>query len=208
MTHRAPRLALFDAGNSIRRIDVPSSGSARAEQRRWVPVRHLVEDLLAEARTTRAPGSIRAEVDCSERLLVLADPDRFRRAVAMLLAVVLEGAGNAAGPADLCITGCDGPAGFELEIADSGPGMSDLVRSLLAGPVVCARPIAPEHNVAEHNLAGHAAAEEGGGGIAARLAIIRAIARDHGGDLTACDCPQGGSAFTLRIARPAQQAAA
>jgi signal transduction histidine kinase len=40
------------------------------------------------------------------------------------------------------------------------------------------------------------------------LAIVQRIADAHGGSVSACNCPDGGAAFTVRFLRPAMEAAA
>ncbi len=82
---------------------------------------------------------------------------------------------------ELVITSYSGPHGFELEIADSGTGLTDQVRRRMLEPFFSTK----------QNAAGLG------------LAIVSRIAETHGGDLTACNCPEGSAAFTLRI--PASQ---
>ena len=69
---------------------------------------------------------------------------------------------------------------MELEIADTGPALSD-----------------EERQQAFEMLP---SAQRGGAGWG--LAVVRRIAELHGGSVTAANCPEGGAAFTLRIPHP------
>ena len=84
------------------------------------------------------------------------------------------------------ITACLGARGFELEVADSGPGLSDSVR--------------------EHLFEACFTTKQGAAGMG--LSIVRRIARSHGGEVTAANCPEGGAAFTVRVPLQASVAAA
>ena len=76
--------------------------------------------------------------------------------------------------------------GFELEIADSGPGLRDDVRRRMFEPFFTTK----------------------SSGTGLGLAIVGRIAEVHGGQITACNCPEGGAAFTLQIPHRAMEAAA
>ena len=86
----------------------------------------------------------------------------------------------------LLATSVAGPDAVELEIADTGPTLSDEARRDLFEP----------SGVAER------------GASAWQLAAVRHIAELHGGGVTAANCPDGGVAFTLRIPRRAALEAA
>jgi two-component system sensor histidine kinase HydH len=86
----------------------------------------------------------------------------------------------------LVITSYDGPDGFELEVADTGPGLSDEVRKRLFEPFYSTKST----------------------GTGLGLAVVYHVAQAHGGDVTATNCPEGGAAFTIRLARRAMGAAA
>ena len=86
----------------------------------------------------------------------------------------------------LMATSAAGPDAMELEIADTGPALSDEERQQ-------AFELLPS-------------AQRGGTGWG--LAVVRRIAELHGGSVTAANCPEGGVAFTLRIPRPAALEAA
>ena len=86
----------------------------------------------------------------------------------------------------LYITAQNAPHGFELEVADTGEGLSDEARQ---------RAFEPFFSTKSH-------------GTGLGLAIVDRIAEAHGGVCLAQNCPEGGAAFTLRIPHPAREAAA
>jgi signal transduction histidine kinase len=77
----------------------------------------------------------------------------------------------------LQITAVAAPSCVELEVADSGPGLSADVLPRVFEPFFTTK--------------------QGGTGLG--LAIVSRIAEAHGGSITATNCPEGGAAFTLRI---------
>jgi signal transduction histidine kinase len=105
---------------------------------------------------------------------VTGDREWLERAIHNLMLNALESMPEGG---ELTITAGDGPRGFELEIADSGPGLSDAARGRRIEPFVQAQ----------------------GGGSGLRLAVVHHLLEQLGGDALAMNCPQGGAAFTLRI---------
>ncbi len=87
---------------------------------------------------------------------------------------------------ELSKTGLVEAYGLVLEVADSGPGLSEQVRQRAFEPFFTTK----------------------GGGTGLGLAIVYRIAEVHGGDVTADNCAQGGAAFTLRIPQRPMEAAA
>jgi signal transduction histidine kinase len=86
----------------------------------------------------------------------------------------------------LVVTSFIGPRGLELEVADSGSGLSDEARRRAFEPFFTTK--------------------SGAQGLG--LAIVGRIAQVHGGDVTAANCPEGGAAFTLRFPPRAAKSAA
>ena len=86
----------------------------------------------------------------------------------------------------LTASSADGPNGFELEIADSGPGLSDEVRRRVFEPFFTTK----------------------NNGTGLGLAIVYRVAEAHGGEVRVQNCPEGGAAFTLRLPRRAWEQAA
>jgi signal transduction histidine kinase len=78
---------------------------------------------------------------------------------------------------ELSLTACRTPAGLEIEVADSGPG------------------VAPR--IADHLFEPFFTTKSSGTGLG--LAIVERIAQAHGGRATDATCPDGGAAFTLVI---------
>jgi signal transduction histidine kinase len=83
-------------------------------------------------------------------------------------------------------TSAAGPNTVELEIADTGPTLSDEAR--------------------RHAFDPSGTTERGASGW--ELAMVRRIAETHGGTVTAANCPDCGAAYTLRIPRRAALEAA
>jgi signal transduction histidine kinase len=155
----------------------------REPRRRTVQPAIIVRDVLESLAPQLAAQRISTEVDVSPRVFVWADGDMLRRAVLNLvlnaLDVMPEGG-------ELTITCVEAVRRVELEIADSGPGLSDEVRRQIFEPFFTTK----------------------SGGTGLGLAIVQRIAEAHGGSVAASNCPQGGAAFTLSIPRPAMEKAA
>ncbi|MEQ8208563.1 MAG: ATP-binding protein [Lacipirellulaceae bacterium] len=147
----------------------------------------LVRDLVDEIGESLAPQleaqGIEITIDVPSETLLTADREMFRRALLNLtlnsLDVMNEGG-------DLVITSYDGPQGFELEIADSGPGFSEEQLSKLFDPFFTTKST----------------------GTGLGLAIVQRIVSAHGGRISAMNCPEGGAAFTIELPRQAMKAAA
>jgi len=127
--------------------------------------------------------SIRVVTDVAPTTQVRADREMLRRAMLNLLFNALDVMSDGG---DLVITSFDGPQGFELEIADSGPGLT------------------PDQ--LEHLFDPFYSTKATGTGLG--LAIVHRIAVAHGGRVTAANCPEGGAAFTIQIPRQVIGAAA
>jgi signal transduction histidine kinase len=87
---------------------------------------------------------------------------------------------------ELAVIAHSGATYVELEISDSGPGLSDEVRSRAYKPLLATRDDAKSLG----------------------LSFVHDVALAHGGDVTVQNCPEGGTAFTIRIPRRAMEAAA
>ena len=77
----------------------------------------------------------------------------------------------------IVVTAAEGPRGVELEVADTGGGLSDEARRRAFEPFFSTK--------------------DGGTGLG--LAIVSRIAQVHGGEVFAANCPDGGAAFTVRL---------
>lgn len=135
-----------------------------------------VAQVLGEVCESLAPQfdaqGIAVQIDCPRIRTALADRDMLRRAV---LNLVLNAVDAMPDGGDLCLTACHTPAGLEIEIADSGPGVPP--------------------SAVEHLFEPFFTTKSTGTGLG--LAIVERIAEAHGGQATVCNCPEGGAAFTL-----------
>jgi len=108
-------------------------------------------------------------------------PEKLRQ---VLVNLVRNGA-EAAGPGGrVAVRVEEGPGGVEVSVVDSGPGLDPEVRPRLFEPFFTTKPK----------------------GTGLGLAVSRAIARAHGGDLAADGATAGGARFALRL--PAAERAA
>jgi signal transduction histidine kinase len=149
----------------------------------WIDVRAIVDEVCAQFAPQAHAAGIETTIDVPKHLSTLADGDMLRRAVTHLVANAVE-VMSAGGR--LVITSYHGANGLELEVADSGPGLSDEALRLAFDP----------YYTTKRNSAGLG------------LAHVQRIAQLHGGDVVAANCPEGGAAFTLRFPPRAQQRAA
>ncbi|MCE9607535.1 MAG: HAMP domain-containing histidine kinase [Planctomycetia bacterium] len=144
-----------------------------------VGVRALVEEVLASLRPQFAAQGIALRLDVATSTIVAADREALRRAVLNLVLNALDAMPHGG---ELAVTGVDCRNGVELEIADSGPGLSDEARRRAFEPFFTTK----------------------ASGIGLGLAIVYRLVESHGGNVTACNCPEGGAAFTIRLPRRAQ----
>jgi signal transduction histidine kinase len=147
-------------------------------------LRAAVDDVLQSVRPQLDAQSIETDIDMPVMLTVRADYNMVRRAVLNLTLNALDAMPKGG---ELVITGCDGLRGVELEIADSGPGLTDDSRR---------RAFEPFYSTKSN-------------GTGLGLAIVHRIAEVHGGGVQCANCAEGGAAFTLRFPRArAMEAAA
>jgi len=147
----------------------------------------LVGDLVEEVCEALEPQleaqRIDLDVDVPPNTLLSADREMVRRA---LLNLVLNAIDVMPDGGELVITSYDGARGLELEVADSGPGLSEEDKRRIFEPFYTTK--------------------QNGTGLG--LAIVYHIAEAHGGTVTAVNCPEGGAAFTLKFPRKTMRAAA
>jgi signal transduction histidine kinase len=148
------------------------------------PLPELVEEVCQPLESRLAAQAIQTIVDIPSSETVTADRELLKRAVRNLLLNAIDAMPKGG---LLVVTSAAGPQAIELEVADTGPELSEQERQQ-------AFELLPS-------------AQRGGTGWG--LAVVRRIAELHGGDVTATNCPDGGAAFTLRIPRrPILEAAA
>jgi signal transduction histidine kinase len=147
----------------------------------------VVGDLVDEVCDSVGPQleaqMIDVDIDVPPQTLLTADREMVRRA---LLNLVLNAVDAMPEGGDLVITSYDGARGFELEVADSGPGLSDEDKR---------RVFEPFYSTKQH-------------GTGLGLAVVYHVAEAHGGTVTASNCPEGGAAFTILFPRKQQMRAA
>jgi signal transduction histidine kinase len=157
--------------------------SHRAAEQRWVNVRAVVEDVLEMLSQQMRTQRVHAEVDVPDNQRVWTDESALRSCVWHLALNALEAMPKGG---ELDITSYSTAQRFELEIADSGRGISDEFRRRIANPQI----------FESDNSIGH--------GLNSTLRLAAA----HGGEVTARNCPEGGAAFTIRLPNRALRAAA
>jgi signal transduction histidine kinase len=157
--------------------DLVSFTSDRAPQRQTFSLRAVVDDVLVAVQAQLTAQRVRTEVDVPERIIVHADYNMIRRATLNLVVNAIESMPNGG---DLVVTGFDGPCGVELEVADSGPGLSSEARRRAFEPFYSTKC--------------------DGAGLG--LAVVQRLVELHGGSVQCTNCPEGGAAFTLHLSRP------
>jgi len=147
----------------------------------------LIHDLVDEVCEALNPQmeaqGIQVSIDVPPNMLVMADREMLRRA---LVNLVLNAFDVMPRGGDVIITSYDGPTGFELEIADTGPGLSQEQLGHAFDPFFTTK----------------------SNGTGLGLSIVHRIVEAHGGRITAINCPDGGAAFTIELPRKAMGAAA
>jgi signal transduction histidine kinase len=146
----------------------------RSPQWQTFLVGDLVEEVCESLEPQLEAQRIDLDVDVPPNTLLTADREMVRRA---LLNLVLNAIDVMPDGGDLVITSYDGARGFELEVADSGPGLSEEDESRVFEPFYTTK--------------------QNGTGLG--LAIVYHVAEAHGGTVTAANCPEGGAAFTLKF---------
>ena len=157
--------------------------SERGPQSTCVVTRRLVEDVLSALAPQLDAQVIRTTVDVPAGATLVADHDMLRRAVLNLVLNALDAMPDGG---ELVVTACASPWGWELEVADSGPGLDEETRRRAFEPFYTTKT----------------------GGTGLGLAIVQRVAEAHGGDVTAANCPEGGAAFTICIPRQVMERAA
>lgn len=163
--------------------DLLNFTSDRAPDWRTFSVRELIDDVCQSIGPQLDAQSISVLADVSPATHISADREMMRRATLNLMLNSLDAMSDGG---ELVITAYDGPQGFELEIADSGPGLSSEQLERLFDPFYSTKAT----------------------GTGLGLAIVQRIAESHGGRVTATNCPEGGAAFTIEIPRRAMGVAA
>jgi len=157
--------------------------SDRDPQWRTFSARKLIDDVLEGLAPQLSAQDIDSITDVPAALSLCGDYGMLRRAV---LNLALNAVDAMPDGGELNVTICAGRYGVEIEVTDSGPGLSDEVRHRAFEPFFTTKST----------------------GTGLGLAIVYRIAEVHGGDILAANCPEGGAAFTLRIPQRALERAA
>jgi signal transduction histidine kinase len=152
---------------------------------RWqsLDVRELIDDVLGGLAPQLVAQGIVSYVDIPGGQRQSADRDMLRRAILNLFLNALDVMPDGG---QLVVTAHAGAHGLEIEVADSGPGLSEQVRR---------RAFEPFFTTKSH-------------GTGLGLSIVERIAEVHGGCVKASNCPEGGAAFTLLLPSRRLEAAA
>ena len=146
----------------------------REPSREPVRLRQLIAEVCSSLSPQLTAQNIRAIIDVESSEQFLADTSMLRRAILNLALNALDAMPNGG---SLWFTSLIGPHGLEVEVADSGPGMSDEARRRAFEPFYSTK----------------------SSGTGLGLAIVYRIAEAHGGDVRVANCPEGGAVVTLRI---------
>jgi len=156
----------------------------RDPNREPIHVRELFDEVLCSLGPQLTAQAIEIEIDVPPSLVVDADRDMLRRCVLNLTLNALDAMPEGG---ELIITSVETEMTIEIEIADSGQGLQDDIRSRIFEPFFTTK----------HT------------GTGLGLAIVERIAEVHGGAVMAMNCPEGGAAFTIALPkRMAMRAAA
>ncbi len=177
------KLAAGFAALEVTVNDLLQFTSDRQPQFRRFAVEPLIEEVLESVQPQLDAQRVIVDSDIERRLELTADREMLRRALLNLIFNAMEVMPHG-GRLDLGAW-CSGSV-IEIEVADSGPGLADTVRTHLFEPFFTTK-------------------SEGTG---LGLTIVERIVSAHGGVIQAMNCPQGGAAFTLRFPQAAMEAAA
>ncbi len=144
-----------------------------------VDLRALADDVVSRLREARLLEGV--DVSVGGAAAAPGHAEKLRQVLVNLVRNAAEAAGPG-GKVDVAVAERDGAA--EVAVADSGPGIPPERRARLFEPFFTTKP--------------H--------GTGLGLAVSRAIARAHGGELAAETSERGGARFALRL--PARRAAA
>ncbi len=138
----------------------------------------ILSDLIEEIFDALAPQldaqRIDVSLDVPPNTVVTADREMMRRAI---LNLVLNAVDVMPRGGELVVTSYLRHGGLELEVADSGPGLSETDKRKIFDPFYTTKAT----------------------GTGLGLSIVNRIVEAHGGRVTAMNCPEGGAAFTIEL---------
>jgi signal transduction histidine kinase len=174
-----PDSAQAQAGHS----DILNLAALRPARHGWVDVSQLVDEVCAACERQITIAQIETVIDVPRPSNQWADREMLRTAITHMVTNAIEAMPTGG---RLVITSYDGGGAFELEVADSGPGLNDEALRRAFEPFYTTK--------------------RAGAGMG--LAAVRRIAEAHAGNVVAANCPEGGAAFTLRLPSRNRKAAA
>jgi len=151
--------------------------SDRDPQLRSFSLYELIDEVFASLTPQFSAQAIETITDVPKSQTITADREMLRRVV---LNLVLNARDAMPDGGSLVITSTSNNSGVELEIADTGPGLSDEAKRRAFEPFFTTKC----------------------GGTGLGLAIVYRIAEVHGGDVTTMNCPEGGAAVTVSLPQP------
>lgn len=162
--------------------DMLSFAADREPNWRRFAVRDLIDELLDNLAPQFSAHQIIVRTDIPATT-IWADRDLLRRALINLLLNAVDVMPHGGG---IWITACNCNGALEIEVADSGPGLSEEAAARVFEPFFTTK-------------------TEGAG---LGLAIVQRVVEAHEGDAYVKNCPEGGAAFVLRIPHRKMEAAA
>lgn len=147
-----------------------------------VSVSQLVNSAIERYRSLLESQDIRTAVEVPLDHVISADAAALGRAIANLIHNAIDVMPDGG---ELEISSHLSDGGWELEIADSGPGIDGDIKSRIFEPFYSTK----------------------GTGCGLGLAVVRSIVAAHHGEVWALNCPEGGAALTIRLPRLAAEAA-
>ena len=148
--------------------------------REQVDLREICDEVVARLR--EATGAGRAHILVEGRGSILGNPSKLRQ----VLANLVRNGTEAAGPGGkVTVRVSEEPSSIRVEVEDSGPGIAEAAQARLFEPFFTTK--------------------DRGTGLG--LAVSRAVARAHGGDVAGETLAGGGARFTLRLPREPVEAA-
>jgi len=148
--------------------------------REQVDLREICDEVVARLR--EATGAGRAHILVEGRGSILGNPSKLRQ----VLANLVRNGTEAAGPGGkVTVRVSEEPSSIRVEVDDTGPGIDEATAARLFEPFFTTK--------------------DRGTGLG--LAVSRAVARAHGGDVAGETLAGGGARFTLRLPREPVEAA-
>jgi signal transduction histidine kinase len=150
---------------------------------RTFPLLGLVDELVASLALQLDAQAVRAVIEIREDQQITADREMIRR---VLLNLMLNAVDAMPQGGTLAVRCNHGPQAVEIQVADTGAGLTDDALRRAFEPFFTTKPA----------------------GTGLGLAIVYRIAEVHGGAVTAANHPEGGAVFTVRLPYCCQEAAA